>query len=132
MGCWRFIWVSSGAKNWRGASAIVASCGIYALAMMSGSSSTLSKPIPKAQGSHMIGLELYRAAVTEAWPEGDQRLELLQAAAWKLISERGPNEDKRRLKPDVDAPKDLLEHLEAVRERSGPQHPPDTRSPARL
>jgi len=62
---------------------------------------------------------LYRAAVAAAWPEGDQRLELLQAAAWKLMSERGPNEDKRRLKPDEDAPKDLLEQLEAVRERSG-------------
>ncbi|HEY4847686.1 MAG TPA: hypothetical protein VIH87_07785 [Methylocella sp.] len=64
-------------------------------------------------------LELYRAAIAAAWPEGDERLELLQAAAWKLLSERGPNEDKRRLKPDVDAPKDLLEQLEAVRERSG-------------
>lgn len=61
---------------------------------------------------------LYHAAVAAAWPEGDQRLELLQAAAWKLMSERGPNEDKRRLKPDADAPKDLLEQLEAVRERS--------------
>jgi hypothetical protein len=64
-------------------------------------------------------LGLYRAAVAAAWPEGDNRLELLQAAAWKLISERGPNEDKRRLKADLDAPKDLLEQLEAVRERSG-------------
>jgi hypothetical protein len=64
-------------------------------------------------------LGLYRAAVAAAWPKEDQRLELLQAAAWKLMSERGPNEDKRRLKPDVDAPKDLLEQLEAVRERSG-------------
>ena len=44
---------------------------------------------------------------------------MLQAAAWTLMSERGPNEDKRRLKPDADAPKDLLEQLEAVRERSG-------------
>ncbi|MGH6835066.1 MAG: hypothetical protein ACREC9_05855 [Methylocella sp.] len=64
-------------------------------------------------------LGLYRAAVAAAWPEGDQRLDKLQAAAWKLISERGPNEDKRRLKPDEDAPKDLLEQLEAVREQSG-------------
>ena len=64
-------------------------------------------------------LGLYRAAVAAAWPEGDDRLELLQAAAWKLVSERGPNEDKRRIKPDADAPKDLLEQLEAVRERSG-------------
>ena len=62
---------------------------------------------------------LYRAAVAAAWPTGDERLELLQAAAWKLCSERGPNEDERRLKPDEDAPADLLEQLEAVRERSG-------------
>jgi hypothetical protein len=62
---------------------------------------------------------LYRAAVAAGWPEGDQRLELLQAAAWKLMSARGPNEDKRRLKPDADAPADLLEQLEAVREQSG-------------
>jgi hypothetical protein len=34
------------------------------------------------------------------------------------MSERGPNEDKRRVRPDEDAPKDLLEQLEAVRERS--------------
>jgi hypothetical protein len=59
---------------------------------------------------------LYRAVVAEAWPTGDERLDLLEGAAWMLISDRGPNEDKRRLKPDVDAPKDLLE---AVRERSG-------------
>ncbi len=64
-------------------------------------------------------LGLYRAGAAAAWPEGDERLELLQAAAWNLISERRPNEDKRRLKPDEDAPKDLLEQLEAVRERSG-------------
>jgi hypothetical protein len=64
-------------------------------------------------------ISLYRAVVTAAWPPGDDRLDLLQAAAWKLISERGPNEDKRRLKPEVDLPKDLLEALEAVRERSG-------------
>jgi len=62
---------------------------------------------------------LYRAAVAAAWPEGDDRLDLLRAAAWKLVSERGPNEDKRRLRPDTDLPKDLLEQLEAVRERSG-------------
>jgi hypothetical protein len=68
-------------------------------------------------GFDRIGL--YRAVVAEAWPAGDERQDLLRAAAWKLISERGPNEDKRRLKPDVDAPKDLLEALEAARERSG-------------
>lgn len=62
---------------------------------------------------------LYRAAVAAAWPMADDRLDLLEAAAWKLVSDRGPNEDKRRLKPDVDVPKDLLEQLEAARERSG-------------
>jgi len=62
---------------------------------------------------------LYRVAVAAAWPEGDERLELLQAAAWRLISERGSNEDNRRLKRDSDAPKDLLEQLEAVRELWG-------------
>jgi hypothetical protein len=62
---------------------------------------------------------LYRAAVADAWPENDERLETLEGAAWKLISKRGPNEDKRRLKPDDDAPKDLLEKLEAVREQYG-------------
>jgi hypothetical protein len=64
-------------------------------------------------------IRLYRAAVAAAWPERDERLELLQAAAWKLMSERGSNEDKRRLKADSDAPKDLLEQLEAVRELWG-------------
>ncbi len=79
----------------------------------------LAEADPEAANLPRDRIGLYRAAVAAAWPEGDERLELLQAAAWKLISERGPNEDKRRLKPDEDAPKDLLEQLEAVRERSG-------------
>jgi len=74
---------------------------------------------PEGQNLPRDRIGLYGAAVAAAWPEGDDRLELLQAAAWKLISDRGPNEDKRRLKPDVDAPADLLERLEAVREQSG-------------
>jgi len=76
----------------------------------------------KASGSEHLPVDrlgLYREAVLAGWPAGDQRSELLQAAAWKLLSERGPNEDKRRLRPDVDAPRDLLEKLEAVREQSG-------------
>jgi hypothetical protein len=73
------------------------------------------------EGRNLPGdrIGLYRAAVAAGWPEGDDRLDLLQAAAWKLISDRGPNEDKRRLRPDIDAPVDLLERLEAVREQSG-------------
>ena len=35
------------------------------------------------------------------------------------MSKRGPNEDKRRLKPGEDAPKDLLEKLAAAREQWG-------------
>ena len=62
---------------------------------------------------------LYRAAVAAGWPDGDDRQELLEAAAWRMVSDRGPAEDKRRLKPDEDAPGDLLEQLEAARERSG-------------
>jgi hypothetical protein len=69
------------------------------------------------QSLPLTRLELYRAAVTAAWPQGDDRLELLQAAAWKLLSERGPNEDKKRLIPDADAPGDLLAKLAEARER---------------
>jgi hypothetical protein len=79
----------------------------------------LTKADPGGTNLPLDRIGLYRAAVAEAWPEGDERLETFQAAAWKLMSERGPNEDKRRLKPDADAPKDLLEKVEAARERSG-------------
>src|ERR1019366_757609 len=79
----------------------------------------LAEADPKGTKLPPDRIGLCRAAVAAAWPEGEERLELLQAAGWVLMSERGPNEDKRRLKPDVDAPKDLLEQLEAVRERSG-------------
>ncbi len=68
-------------------------------------------------------LALYQAAVEAGCPSGDTRLDLLEAAAWKLLSTRGPNEDKRRLKPDEDAPGDLLEALAAARERFRLQHP---------
>ncbi len=64
-------------------------------------------------------VSLYREVVRAAWPEDEDRLSLLQAAAWKIISERGPNEDKRRLKSEADVPADLLNALEGVREREG-------------
>jgi hypothetical protein len=63
-------------------------------------------------------LELYRAAVAAAGPENDEGREQLEAAAWNLLTERGPSEDKRRMIPDKDAPGALLAQLEAVRERS--------------
>lgn len=61
-------------------------------------------------------IDLYRAVLRAAWPSGDERLNLLQAAAWNLVSERGPNEDKRRLQPGVDLPADLLEAMANVQE----------------
>jgi hypothetical protein len=79
----------------------------------------LAKADPDGTNVPRDRLGLYRAAVAAAWPKGDNRLEQLEAAAWKLMSEREPNEDKRRLRPDDDATKDLLEQLAAVQERSG-------------
>jgi hypothetical protein len=78
----------------------------------------LSESAAKDEKLPLDRLDLYRAAVAAAGPENDEKREQLEAAAWKLIAERGPNEDKRRMIPDKDAPRDLLAHLEAVRERS--------------
>jgi hypothetical protein len=39
--------------------------------------------------------------------------------AWRMVSERKPNEDLRRLKPDVDLPADLLIALADAFEREG-------------
>jgi hypothetical protein len=60
---------------------------------------------------------LYRTTVQVAAPIDEERLELLRAAAWKILSDREPNEEKRRMIPDQDLPGDLLAQLEAVRER---------------
>jgi hypothetical protein len=59
---------------------------------------------------------LYAAVIEAGWPDtsDDARREqqgLLAAAAWRMVSERKPNEDMRRLKPDVDLPADLLAAL---------------------
>jgi hypothetical protein len=59
---------------------------------------------------------LYAAVVEAGWPNvsEDKRREqqsLTAAAAWRMVSERKPNEDMRRLKPDVDLPANLLEAL---------------------
>jgi hypothetical protein len=69
-------------------------------------------------------LSLYRRVVDAAWPEcglEQRRLQQsqLEAAAWKLVSEREPYEDKRRLKPDVDLPRSLLIGLADAAEKSG-------------
>jgi len=63
------------------------------------------------------------AAVTEAgWPDvrEDMRQEqqgMTAAAAWHMVSKRKPNEDMRRLKPDVDLPANLLIALADAPER---------------
>ncbi len=63
-------------------------------------------------------LDLYREAVDAAWPKGDdrkeERVEILEAAAWVLVSDRGPNQDRRRMVPSQDCPADLLNDLEKV------------------
>ena len=56
---------------------------------------------------------LYAAVIKAGWldvPEElrQEQLSLTEAAAWRMVSERKPNEDMRRLKPDVDLPTTLL------------------------
>jgi hypothetical protein len=61
---------------------------------------------------------LYKAAVDTAWPEDSRQAEhceQLGAAAWKLVSDREPNQDRRRLIPNEDCPEDLLKALERMR-----------------
>jgi hypothetical protein len=59
---------------------------------------------------------LYAAVIEAGWPDVavDARREqqnLTAAAAWRMVSERKPNEDIRRLKADIDLPADLLTAL---------------------
>jgi hypothetical protein len=58
-------------------------------------------------------LGLYGAVVAAGWPEDTEEARREQqnrtaAAAWRMVSERKPHEDLRRLKPDVDLAADLL------------------------
>jgi hypothetical protein len=75
-------------------------------------------PLPKDR------LGLYGSIVDAAWPQGAQSQRRIQeaqleAAAWKLISEKEPYEDKRRLKPDVDLPGQFLTALAYAQDKSG-------------
>jgi hypothetical protein len=86
----------------------------------------LNAPLPKDR------LGLYQAVIAAGWPgvsraafipgdifpEGEQREQLSRtsAAAWRMVSERKPNEDMRRLKPDDDLTTNLLEALADVQE----------------
>jgi hypothetical protein len=73
-------------------------------------------PLPSARAS------LYEAVVLAAWPWDAPELVTeqqgrLAAAAWRMVSERRPNEDKRRLLPDVDLEEKLLVALADAPER---------------
>ena len=59
---------------------------------------------------------LYAAVIAASWPNASEETRREQqnraaAAAWRMVSERKPNEDMRRLKPDADLAGDLLEAL---------------------
>jgi hypothetical protein len=61
-------------------------------------------------------LGLYAAVIEAGWPNMPDEVRreqqgLLAAAAWRMVSERKPNEDIRRLRPNVDLPSSLLEAL---------------------
>jgi hypothetical protein len=67
---------------------------------------------------------LYAAVIKAGWPDAPEDLRKEQqsqiaAAAWRMVSERKPNEDMRRLKPDVDLPADLLIGLADAFEKEG-------------
>jgi hypothetical protein len=67
---------------------------------------------------------LYAAVIRAGWPDAPEDLRKeqqsqLAAAAWHMVSERKPNEDMRRLKPDVDLPADLLIALADAFEMEG-------------
>jgi hypothetical protein len=56
---------------------------------------------------------LYAAVIKASWPDVPDNARQEQqsrtaAAAWRMVSERKPNEDMRRLRPDVDLPATLL------------------------
>jgi len=73
----------------------------------------LARPDPQRAPLPIDRLGLYAAVITAGWPEGteDTRREQLNrtaAAAWRMVSERKPNEDMRRLRPDTDLAADLL------------------------
>jgi len=72
--------------------------------------------------SDLMGL--YSAVVRAAWPMASEEVmreqqERTAAAAWRMVSERKPNEDKRRLKPEIDLDARLLGLLAAAAERDG-------------
>jgi hypothetical protein len=73
----------------------------------------LMRPGPNGPELPADRMGLYTAVINAGWPdvpEGvrQEQQSQITAAAWRMVSERKPNEDMRRLKPDVDLPADLL------------------------
>lgn len=69
-------------------------------------------------------IELYEAVLSAGWPiatEQERQEQQFQtyAAAWRMVSERKPNEDKRRMKADVELPRGLLNALADAPEVDG-------------
>jgi hypothetical protein len=67
-------------------------------------------------------LALYELVLKVGWPDAHadllrEQMDRTSAAAWRLVSERKPHEDKRRMRPDVDLPSDLLNALADAPER---------------
>jgi hypothetical protein len=84
----------------------------------------LARPDPQHAPLPADRLGLSAAVIDAAWPEVSEetrreQLGRLAAAAWRMVSERESNDDKRRLKPDEDLAADLLSILADVREKDG-------------
>jgi hypothetical protein len=73
----------------------------------------LARPDPQYAPLPADRRGLYAAVIVAGWPEVPEetrreQLNRTAAAAWRMVSERKPNEDMRRLKPDADLAADLL------------------------
>jgi hypothetical protein len=82
----------------------------------------LSLPDPDHAEIPADRIGLYAAVIKAGWPDAPDEMRkeqqsLTAAAAWRMVSERKPNENMRRLKPDVDLPGDLLIALADVPEK---------------
>jgi hypothetical protein len=82
----------------------------------------LARPDPQNASLPGDRLGLYAVAIAAGWPEipEETRREQLgrtASAAWRMVSERKPNENMRRLKPDIDLDSNLLVALADAPER---------------
>jgi hypothetical protein len=82
----------------------------------------LARPDPQHAPLPADRRGLYAAVIAAGWPEVPEetrreQLNRTAAAAWRIVSERKPNEDMRRLKPDIDLAADLLVALADAGER---------------